>query len=153
MGAITSGGRKLMNWAVTSSLSIPEHIIEEVAWHETRELQRRERLYSRGRRMPDVKDKIVILVDDGVATGSSMMLAIQALREQGAERVIAAVPVAPPGAVSELFRLADEVVCLAQPEPFAAVGQWYKDFSQVEDREVCKTLDRLLDRTPELQSA
>jgi putative phosphoribosyl transferase len=153
MGAMTSGGMTIMNRAVTSALRIPDHIVEKVAWHETREMLRRERLYSRGRRMPDVKDKIVILVDDGIATGSSMMLAVQALRERGAERVVVAVPVAPPEAVSELYQRAGEVVCLAQPEPFVAVGQWYKDFSQVEDHDVCQTLDRLLDRTSELQPA
>jgi predicted phosphoribosyltransferase len=153
MGAMTSGGMRIMNRAVTSALSIPDDVVEEVAWHETRELQRRERLYSRGRRTPQVKDKIVILVDDGVATGSSMMLAVQALRERGVKRVVVAVPVAPPEVVSQLYQLADEVVCLAQPEPFIAVGQWYKDFSQVEDHDVCQTLDRLFDGTPELQSA
>lgn len=153
MGAITSGGKRLMNPAVISALGIPEHIVEEVAWRETMELQRRERLYSRGRQMPDIKDKIIILVDDGVATGSSMMLAVQALREQGAGRLVVAVPVAPPEAVSDLNRLADHVVCLAEPEPFAAVGQWYENFSQVEDREVCRTLDRLLDRTSQTRAA
>lgn len=153
MGAITSGGKRLINRAVTHSLNIPESDIENVVCCETRELQRRERLYGRGRQLPQVKDKNVILVDDGVATGSSMLLAVQSLREQGAGRVIVAVPVAPPAAVSELNRLADEVVCLAQPEPFAAVGQWYKDFSQVEDQEVCRTLDRLIERAPEIRAA
>ena len=153
MGAITSGGKRLIDRAVTGALHIPERDIEEVAWHEARELLRRERLYCRGRQMPDVKDKIIILVDDGIATGSSMMLAVQALREQGAGLIVVAVPVAPAGAVSQLSHLADEVVCPAQPEPFAAVGQWYEDFSQVEDHEVCRTLDRLIERAPVLRSA
>jgi putative phosphoribosyl transferase len=153
MGAITSGGKRLINRAVTSALNIPEGKIDQAAWLETRELQRRERLYSRGQPMPDVKGKIIILVDDGIATGSSMVLAVQALREQEAGRIVVAVPVAPAGVVSQLAGLADEVVCLAVPEPFAAVGQWYQDFAQVTDHEVCRTLDRLIERTYEVQPA
>lgn len=153
MGAITSGGKWLVNRAVTSARHIPESIVDAVARKETQELRRRERLYCRGRRMPDVKGKIVILVDDGIATGSSMMLAVQALREQGAGRVVVAIPIAPASAVSQLRSLADEVVCLAEPEPFMSVGQWYKEFRQVTDHEVCCILDRLFERTPELQSA
>jgi predicted phosphoribosyltransferase len=153
MGAITSGGKRLINEAVTIGLQITERDIDEVAWCETQELQRREKLYARGRRLPNVKDKIIILVDDGIATGSSMMLAVQALREQGAGRIVVAVPVAPSGAVSQLSHLADEVVCLAEPEPFTAVGQWYRDFSQVDDHEVCCTLDRLFERNREPLSA
>jgi putative phosphoribosyl transferase len=153
MGAITSGGKRRINRAVTNALAITDSDIEEVARHETKELQRRERLYSRGREMPDVTNKIVILVDDGVATGSTMMLAVQALHEQRVARVVVAVPVAPAAAVWQLNSLAHEVVCLAQPEPFDSVGQWYEDFSQVEDSEVCRTLDRLAKRTRELQFA
>ncbi len=153
MGAITSGGKRLMNSAVTNSLGITEDDIEEVAWHETREVQRREQLYNKGRKLPDVKNKIIILVDDGVATGSTMMLAVQALREQGAGRVIVAVPVAPSEAVWQLSSLAHEVACLAEPEPFRSVGQWYENFSQVEDSEVCRILDRLAERTREPEFA
>jgi predicted phosphoribosyltransferase len=153
MGAITSGGKRLINRAVTSELNIPERKIDEAAWRETREMQRREQLYARGRRMPDVKNKTIILVDDGIATGSSMVLAVQALREQGAGRIVVAVPVAPGDAVSQLEHLADEFICLAVPEPFVAVGQWYQDFAQVTDHEVCFTLDRLIARASELRSA
>jgi putative phosphoribosyl transferase len=153
MGAITSGGKRLINRVLTSELNIPESQIDQVVWHETRELLRRERLYSRGQPMPDIKDEVVILVDDGIATGSSMVLAVQVLREQEAGRIVVAVPVAPTGVVSQLGCLADEVVCLATPEPFAAVGQWYQDFAQVTDHEICRTLDHLIERTPELQAA
>jgi predicted phosphoribosyltransferase len=153
MGAITSGGKRLINRTVTSELNIPERVIDEVAWHETVELLRREKLYSRGQHMPDVKNKTIILVDDGIATGSTMILAVQALREQGAGRIVVAVPVAPADAVSQLRRLADEFVCIALPEPFVAVGQWYRDFAQVTDHEVCSILDLLIARTPELRSA
>lgn len=153
MGAITSGGKRLINRAVTSALHISESAIDAVARQETQELKRRERLYCRGRRMPDIKEKIVILVDDGIATGSTMMLAVQALREQGAGRILVAVPVASAAVISQLSRLADDVVCLAEPEPFVSVGQWYEDFRQITDHEVCSTLDRLFARAPELQSA
>ena len=152
MGAITSG-KRIINRDVTNAEHIPESDIDRVAWQETRELLRRERLYCRGRKMPNVKDKIIILVDDGIATGSTMMLAVQALREQGAARIVVAVPVAPTGTVAQLSALAEEVVCLAEPIPFQSVGQWYQDFSQVEDHEVCCTLDRLFERPTELQSA
>jgi putative phosphoribosyl transferase len=153
MGAITSGGKRLINRDVTSALNIPESEIDQVAWHETRELLRRDRLYSRGQPMPDVRDKTIILVDDGIATGSSMVLAVQALREQEAGRIVVAVPVAPRAMVLQLRCLADEVICLAVPEPFAAVSQWYQDFAQVTDHEVCSTLDRLVEQTPELEPA
>lgn len=153
MGAITSGGKRLINRDVTTALNIPESEVELVAWQETRELLRRERLYSRGQPMPEVTNKIVILVDDGIATGSSMVLAVQALRDREAGRIVVAVPVAPTGVASQLGCLADEFVCLAMPEPYAAVGQWYQDFAQVTDHEVCRTLDRLIERMPELQPA
>ncbi len=153
MGAITSGGKRLINRAVTGALHISENAIEAVARREMEELCRRDRLYGRGRRLPELKEKIVILVDDGIATGSTMMLAVQALREQGAGRILVAVPVASAPVISQLHRLADDVVCLAEPEPFVAVGQWYEDFRQVTDHEVCSILDRLFARTPELQSA
>ena len=153
MGAITSGGKRLINREITTTLNIPESEIDQVARQETRELLRRERLYSRGLPMPDVTNKIVILVDDGIATGSSMVLAVQSLRDREAGRIVVAVPVAPAGVASQLGCLADEVVCLAAPEPFAAVGQWYQDFVQVTDDEVCCILDHLIERTPELQPA
>lgn len=153
MGAITSGGKRIMNHAVTTALNIPESAIDQVAWQETREVLRREKLYSRGQPMPPIRKKIIILVDDGIATGSSMVLAVQALREQDAGRIVVAVPVAPSGVISQLGCLADEVVCLAMPEPFASVGQWYEDFTQVTDHEVCRTLDSLMERRQELQPA
>lgn len=152
MGAITSGGKRLINRSVVIALNIPKSAIDQVAFRETQEVQRRERLYFRGQKMPDVKGKMVILVDDGIATGSSMVLAVQALRELGAAQILVAVPVAPAGVVAQLDEMAD-VVCLATPEPFDAVGKWYEDFSQITDYQVCTTLDRLIERVPELQSA
>ncbi len=153
MGAVTSGGRTLINHAITNSLHISDHEVELAVERELRELHRRERLYCRGCQIPEVKGKIVIVTDDGVATGSSMLLAAQALRAQGAAYVIVAVPVAPAEVISQLYKAAHEVICLAEPEPFVAVGHWYEDFHQLDDHEVCLILDRMLERTLELQPA
>lgn len=143
MGAITSGGMRYVNRAITSTLNIPEITIEAAARREMQEVERREALYSRGQPPPDVRNKTIILTDDGIATGSSIRLAAQALREQGAAHIIIAVPVAPPSTVLQLNEVADEVVCLVEPEPFLAVGQWYDDFHQLDDGEVFEILDRL----------
>lgn len=142
MGAVASGGSRLINSAVVSTLHIPETAVEAVVQRESQELVRRDRIYRRGRPLPNLCDKIVIVTDDGVATGSSMMLAVQAIRQLGAASVVAAVPVAPPGAVTQLRQVANEVVCLAEPEVFAAVGEWYQDFHQLDDHDVCRLLDQ-----------
>lgn len=141
MGALASGGMRLINSAVAGTLHIPETVVETVVQREAQELVRRDRLYRRGRPMPGLRDRIAIVTDDGVATGSSMMLAVQAIRQLGAACVVAAIPVAPPGAVAQLRQVANDVVCLAEPEEFSAVGEWYQDFHQLDDREVCRLLD------------
>lgn len=141
MGALASGGMRLINSAVAGTLHIPETVVETVVQREAQELVRRDRLYRRGRPLPNLRDRIVILTDDGVATGSSMMLAVQAIRQLGAAYVVAAIPVAPPGAVAQLRQVANDVVCLAEPEEFSAVGEWYQDFHQLDDHEVCRLLD------------
>lgn len=153
MGAITSGGMILMNRRIVEALAIPENAVQAAVLRETRELERRERLYTRGRTRPEFKGKTVIVVDDGIATGASIRLAMDALRKQGAGRIVLAVPVAPPEAVADLRQVADEVVCLAEPATFIAVGKWYEDFQQVTDEEVCRLLDVLYAREPALQSA
>ena len=153
MGAITSGGMKLMNKRVVESLQISDQLIESVILREQCELERRERLYGRGRPAAQFSNTNVILVDDGIATGASIRLAIQALRRQNAARIIVAVPVAPPEAVIELRLFADEVVCLAEPQRFVAVGSWYQDFHQVSDAEVCRLLDTLTAPDEQLRSA
>lgn len=153
MGAITSGGMKLMNRRVVDELALPASAIEAVVLRENKELERRERLYTRGRGQMEFNGKTVILVDDGIATGTSIRLAMDALRKQGAARIILAVPVAPPESLAELRQVADEVVCLAEPSRFVAVGNWYEDFQQVSDYEVCHLLDALHARYPELRSA
>lgn len=153
MGAITSGGMRLMNRRVVDTLALPESVIEAAVLREMRELERRERLYSRGHPRPEFKGKTVIVVDDGIATGASIRLALDALRKQGAGAIVLAVPVAPPESMAELRQVADEVVCLAEPSRFVAVGNWYENFQQVSDQEVCQLLDMLYAREPALRSA
>lgn len=147
MGAVTSGGKKFIDRAIVTSLHISELEIESAVQKELREVARRERLYCRGQNLLTLKGKTIILTDDGIATGSTMLLAAQAVREQGATRILIAVPVAPGEMIQPLHRMADEVICLATPEPFEAVGHWYEDFHYVDDHEVCQILDRILERT------
>jgi len=111
-------------------------VIEEIVTREQHEIERRSRLYRGTRSLVDIQNREVILVDDGLATGSTMLVAVRALRQQKAERIIVAVPVGPSETCDALRREADEVVCLSSPEPFYSVGSWYEDFTQVTDREV-----------------
>jgi putative phosphoribosyl transferase len=142
MGAIASGGVRVLNADVVESLDIQDWAIEQVTQQEQEELERRERQY-RGDRPPlDVRGKTVILVDDGLATGSTMRAAAKALRKAGAARIVVAVPVASRVTCDQLREEGNEVVCATMPEPFFAVGQWYKDFSQTTDEEVRELLER-----------
>jgi predicted phosphoribosyltransferase len=136
MGAIASGGVRVLNHDVVHGMGIPERVIEAVAAAEERELARREQLYRDGRPAPDVRGRIVILVDDGLATGSTMRAAVAALRELGPKRIVVAVPTASPAACAEFAEIVEEAVCAITPEPFYAVGMWYEDFSQTTDDEV-----------------
>jgi erythromycin esterase-like protein/predicted phosphoribosyltransferase len=136
MGAIASGGVVVLNDDVVRGMDIPSEVIEQVAREEGRELERRERAYREDRPPPDVAGKVVILVDDGLATGSSMRAAILALRRLGPARIVAAVPAAPESTCQELAAEVDEVVCATTPSPFFAVGQQYWDFTQTTDDEV-----------------
>lgn len=143
MGAIASGGIRVLNPHVVSSLGIGEGAIEEVAREEARELERREHAYRGARPRPIIHGRCVILVDDGVATGATMRAAIEALRRQKPEKIVVAVPVAPPDTVSRLRGEADEVVCLASPETFWAIGQWYVEFPQLTDEAVREGLAQI----------
>ncbi|HUE75795.1 MAG TPA: phosphoribosyltransferase [Chloroflexota bacterium] len=136
MGAIASGGVRVLNDEVVYSQKIPREVIDEVAAREEQELVRREREYRGDRPAPDIRGKTVILVDDGLATGASMRAAVAALRQQLAKRIIVAVPVASASVCDEFRVLVDEIVCAATPDPFFAVGLWYEDFSQTSDDEV-----------------
>lgn len=140
MGAIASGGVRVLSEDVVRRLNLSPRAIEAVASAEQRELQRREREYRGDQPPPDVRGKTVILVDDGLATGATMRAAIAALRRQGPARIVVAVPVAAASTCEELRDIADEVVCAVTPEPFLAVGQWYHDFSQTTDEEVRELL-------------
>jgi predicted phosphoribosyltransferase len=136
MGAIASGGIQLVNDDVAGPLGIPPSVIDTVARHEQIELERREQLY-RGNRAPlGLATRTVIIVDDGLATGSTMRAAVKAVRQQQPAAVIAAVPVGAPSTCAELARDADEVVCVRMPDPFVAVGLWYRDFAPTSDQEV-----------------
>jgi predicted phosphoribosyltransferase len=142
MGAIASGGVRVLNEEVVRVLQVPDDVLETVAATEQQELERRERLY-RGDRPPlDVHGKTVILVDDGLATGASMRAAVAALRQMEPARIVVAVPVGSAETCHDLGQEADEVVCASTPEPFRAVGLWYEDFSQTSDEEVRELLER-----------
>ncbi len=142
MGAVATGGVRVLNDSVVRALGIPDDVIDAVAAQEERELERRERLYRDGRPPPDVQGKMVILVDDGLATGASMQAAIKALRQQHPARIVIAVPVAAPEICEALRAEVDEVICALTPDPFLAVGFWYEDFSQTTDDEVRYLLAR-----------
>ena len=140
MGAIASGGVRVLNRSVIESLRIPPDSLEAVEKREALELMRREATYRGNRQPASIKGKTVILVDDGVATGSTMRVAISALREQHAGRIIVATPVAPPTVRWEMEALVEDFVALVMPEDFFGVGQWYGDFTQVSDDTVYELL-------------
>ncbi len=142
MGAIASGGIRVLNDEVVEMLGISSRAIEAVAVREQQELQRREQLYRGDRPAPELAGRVVILVDDGVATGSTMRAAVQALRKARASRTVVAVPVGAPETCRTLASEADEVVCTRMPEWFSAVGLWYEDFAQTSDEEVRDLLER-----------
>lgn len=142
MGAIASGGVRVLNGEVVESLDIPDDVIDAVAARELRELERRERAYRDDRPAPDVQGRTVILVDDGIATGSTMKAAIEALRQLEAGRIVVAVPTAALSTVREMRRDVDDLVAVMTPADFSGVGQWYEDFSQTTDEEVRDLLER-----------
>ncbi|HEX6909523.1 MAG TPA: phosphoribosyltransferase [Longimicrobium sp.] len=144
MGAIATGGVRVLNETVVQQLRIPGAAIDAVARREGEELERREREYRDGRPAPDVRGRTVILVDDGLATGATMRAAARALRQLGPARVVVAVPVAAGESCDEFRGEVDDVVCTLTPEPFFGVGMWYDDFSQTTDAEVRDLLARAL---------
>ena len=142
MGAIATGGVRVLNDDVVDYLRIPGEVIDAVAADELRELERRERAYRGDRPEPDVRGKTIILADDGLATGSTMRAAAAALRQQNPVRIVVAVPVSAPETCNEYRMGVDEIICARTPEPFMGVGQWYRDFSQTTDEEVRELLAR-----------
>ncbi len=140
MGAIATGGVRIVNRDVVDALHIPPHVVDRAAAEEARELERRQQSYRGERPEPRVEGQTVILVDDGLATGSTMRAAVAALRQQAPARIVIAVPVAAPSTCQELRQEVDELVCFATPEPFMAVGRFYDDFAQTTDEEVTELL-------------
>jgi putative phosphoribosyl transferase len=142
MGAIATGDVLVVNDDVVRSLRIPDSAIQQVARQEAAELKRREELYRGTAAAPDLRDRTVIVVDDGLATGSTMRAAVAALRAQSPARIVVAVPTGARETCEAFAREADEIVCPLQPENFHAVGMWYEDFTQTTDDEVRELLQR-----------
>jgi predicted phosphoribosyltransferase len=140
MGAIASGGVRVIDDALLDRVGISSAAVERVVQQQERELRRREYAYRDDLPAAELSGRIVILVDDGLATGSSMRAAVAAVRRREARRIVVAVPVGPADTVRELAQLADEAVCLSTPEPFLAVGRFYQNFDQIEDAEVVELL-------------
>ena len=142
MGAIASGGVRVINEEAVRYLRISDEVLDAVAAREEKELERRERSYRGERAAPDVRGRTVILVDDGLATGSTMRAAATAIRSQRPASLVVAVPVAAPDTCEEFRSEVDEIVCAQTPEPFLGVGRWYGDFSQTSDHEVRELLEK-----------
>jgi putative phosphoribosyl transferase len=142
MGAIASGGVRVLNPEAMSWSDLPNSIIDDVAKREQKELERRERLYRGDRPALDIQGRTIILVDDGLATGSTMRAAAITLRQMKPLKIVVAVPVAPPETCEAFRREVEEVICAITPDPFIAVGAWYSDFSQTSDEEVRQLLEQ-----------
>ena len=148
MGAIASGGIRVINSDLVNYLGLSDEVIDAITAFEQDELERRERAYRGDRAPPDVKDRVVILIDDGLATGSTMRAAATALRLQQPGRIVVAVPVSSPETCEEFRSEVDEIICADTPEHFQGVGLWYEDFSQTSDEEVRELLKQA---TPQQQ--
>jgi predicted phosphoribosyltransferase len=142
MGAIASDNIRVLNEDVVRSFQIPERVIDMVAENELRELERREHAYRGDRPKPEVSGSIVILIDDGLATGATMRAAAAALKTKNPAKIVVAVPTAARDTCEFFGREVDEVICVTTPEPFYGVGAWYGDFSQTTDKEVCELLEK-----------
>lgn len=140
MGAIASGGARVLNHRLIAELGVRAADLNAVIANEEQELARRERVYRHGRAPLSVADRVVVLVDDGLATGSTMRAAVQAVRALKPSRVVVAVPVASAEACEQLAQVADDVICARVPRRFYAVGRWYVDFSETSDAEVSRLL-------------
>ncbi|MFP4072239.1 MAG: phosphoribosyltransferase [Desulfovibrionales bacterium] len=143
MGAIATGGIRVLNSDVVQMLQIPESEIERVAAQEQKELQRREREYRGEKPPPKISGRTVLVVDDGLATGATMRAAVKALQKENPARLIVGVPTAAPETCDQFREMADEIVCLSTPSPFYAVGTWYEDFTQTTDEEVRDLLQEI----------
>lgn len=146
MGAVASGGVRILNKEVVNALRIPPEIIDAVSQREQQALARSEYLYRDDNPSLPIQDQIVILIDDGLATGASMAAAVTALRARAPEQIVVAVPIAPPESYERFADRVDRIVCLETPDPFFGVGLWYEDFTQVRDEEVRDLLMRAANR-------
>lgn len=142
MGAVATGGVRVLDEAVVHSLGIPQDVIEAVTAAEQQELVRRERIYRGERATPDVQGRTVMLVDDGLVSGSTIRAALAALRQQQPAGIVLAVPVAARSILTELRAEVDDIVCAMMPEPLFAVSLWYEDFSQTSDDDVRDLIER-----------
>lgn len=142
MGAIASGGMQVLNKRVIEEAAVSERQLQAEIARQQEELARREQAFRGARPFPEVQDKTVIVVDDGLATGATMRVAVRALRAADPQEIIVAVPVAPPHIQDSTLREADRFIALAQPAPFYAVGMWYRDFDQTTDQEVAQVMSR-----------
>ncbi len=142
MGAIASGGIRVLNERILSSYGVRQSELDEVEQKERLELNRRSELYRGQRPYPNLNHKIVILVDDGLATGATMHAAIDAVNQQSPLKIIVAIPVAAPDSVKTLRQMVDTVICPLQPNQLSSIGQWYEDFSQVSDTTVIDLLNQ-----------
>jgi len=148
MGALADGGVQILDLSTVKAMCVPEGAIEEVASTARKKIEIRKRLYRHGHLPLAVEGKTVILVDDGIATGCSILAAVAAIRRRGATRVVVAVPVAPASGCSAIRMEADEVISVAEPEMFLAVSQWYQEFPQISDQDVCHLLEALASSVP-----
>ena len=143
MGAVASGGVRVLNEDVVGPLGLSEEVVEAVADRERTELERRARAYRGDRPTPELEGRTIVLVDDGLATGATMRAAVEAVRKLEPARIVVAVPVAPPDTCERLEEVADEVVCVERPDPFLAIGVWYERFPQITDERVRDLLDEV----------
>lgn len=150
MGAIATGDVRYLNQDLVQKLQIAPEAIDQVAAIEQRELERREQAYRGGRPAPELRDRIVILVDDGLATGATMQAAVMALRQQHPAKMVVAVPVAASETCAAFEREVDEVICAETPQMFRAVGLWYQKFDQTTDQEVRDLLRQAANPNPQL---
>jgi putative phosphoribosyl transferase len=153
MGSIASDDVRILNDETINALHIPERVVDWVVFCETQELARRKRVFAHDRKMPDLDGRTVILVDEGVATGTRMLAAVQAIRKQKARRIVVAVPVGSTQALVRLRSAADQVICVVEPKLFFAVSHWYDNVEPVPDWEVCQILEGATEKAPALQMA
>jgi putative phosphoribosyl transferase len=149
MGAVASGGLQVLNNEVLESFFVPQEVIARIVEREQREIARQYDVYQKGRPVPDVSGKVVILVDDGLATGSTMRAAVRALRQQDPRLIVVAVPVGAAETCSAMHEEADEVICARDPHDFRSVGSWYEEFSPTSDQ----TVQRLLQESDQWDHA